>query len=325
MSFEIKDLAGLSQPLTKLIEVVSDGLGVLYRPRNIRFEADAKAYEIKTIERAKAEAEIDTQAAQLRARQDRILGIAKDNPELAERAKLRLLNREIEGQLNVEEIVERAIQVLPDAVSGDPISADWRRKFFLEAENVCEIDMQLMWGKVLAGEIAKPGSFSLRTLETLRQLSQSEAELFVRICGIAMEEGLVMLPDSDFNTALKRFGFQFGDILQLSDAGLLLYGNYAKTFPRNETEDQAKIHAEVLNNNGVFIELSGPLLISMQLPAIAFTQSGRELLPLIEKRPNEDYLTALGHSIRMRGVFAKRGTFVAQDAATSLLVFEQDL
>ena len=49
---DIKDLAGLSEPLKKLIEVVSQGIGALSRPYLIRKTADAKAYEIKTITQA---------------------------------------------------------------------------------------------------------------------------------------------------------------------------------------------------------------------------------------------------------------------------------
>ena len=32
---EIKDLVGLSQPLTKLVEVVSQGIGTVYEPTHI--------------------------------------------------------------------------------------------------------------------------------------------------------------------------------------------------------------------------------------------------------------------------------------------------
>ena len=42
------------KPLEKLIEVVSNGIGTLYRPRKIRKEADAQAYAIKVLENAKA-------------------------------------------------------------------------------------------------------------------------------------------------------------------------------------------------------------------------------------------------------------------------------
>lgn len=49
---EIKDLAGLSQPLTKFVEVVSQGIGTLYEPTHIKRMAKSRAKEIKTISSA---------------------------------------------------------------------------------------------------------------------------------------------------------------------------------------------------------------------------------------------------------------------------------
>jgi len=46
---ELKDLAGLSEPLKRLIEVVAEGIGGVSRPMLTRKNADAKAYEIKRI------------------------------------------------------------------------------------------------------------------------------------------------------------------------------------------------------------------------------------------------------------------------------------
>ena len=42
------------KPLEKLVEVISSGIGTLYRPRAIRKEAESKAYELGIIEEAKA-------------------------------------------------------------------------------------------------------------------------------------------------------------------------------------------------------------------------------------------------------------------------------
>lgn len=149
MNVEIKDLTGLSQPITKLMEVVSSAIGVAYKPRGTKAEADAKAYEIKTIARANAEAIEETSAYEFASKLNRVDALATEHPELAARAKQRLLMREIEGQLNVEAIADHAARELPSSVTSEPVSPDWRRKFFSEAENVCESDMQLLWGKVL--------------------------------------------------------------------------------------------------------------------------------------------------------------------------------
>lgn len=44
------------KPFEKLIDVISKGIGTIYKPRSIRKEADAKAYEIGIIKNAKAKA-----------------------------------------------------------------------------------------------------------------------------------------------------------------------------------------------------------------------------------------------------------------------------
>ncbi len=42
--FEIKDVAGLSEPLKRLIEVIAEGVGGVSRSLLTRKNADAKAY-----------------------------------------------------------------------------------------------------------------------------------------------------------------------------------------------------------------------------------------------------------------------------------------
>lgn len=326
MAFEMKDLAGLSQPMTKLVEFVSAGIGTLYRPIAIRGEAEARAFEIKAIAKAEAEAKAESKAIEVNASLNRIQTIAQSNPELAERARQRLLAREIEGQQNIEAIAEYASAALPNSVSSEPVGQDWRRKFFVDAENVCEQDMQLLWGKVLAGELASPGTFGLRTLDTLKQLSRREAELFRKACGLAMADGWIALPSSDINTALAAFGLTFGDILTLRDAGLILHGDHLhKNFtPPQPVTEPEKIKA-VLSNNGVLIELSGAALAQLQLPALIFTQAGREMQRLIDPEENTEYLKAVAASLRPRLINVKRGTPIPQSDGVSLITFDQDL
>ena len=48
------------KPLEKLLDVISKGVGVLYKPKEIRRNADAKAYEVKVIAKAETNAKIDS-------------------------------------------------------------------------------------------------------------------------------------------------------------------------------------------------------------------------------------------------------------------------
>lgn len=69
------------------------------------------------------------------------------------------------------------------------LTIDWFVRFFEDAGNISDEQMQELWAKVLAGEIKQPGSFSLRTLEVLRNLSKEEAEILQEIASYAIPFG----------------------------------------------------------------------------------------------------------------------------------------
>lgn len=255
----------------KWIEVVSGGIGTLYRPRSIRKGAEAEAYRIKTIAEAKAEAATIESLGQTHAQIERITLLSQQNPELVERAKARLLTREIEGQLNVEAIVENAVSNLPEAVSETPVSDDWRRRFFLEAENVCDHDLQIFWGKVLAGEVASPGRYSLRTLEVLKRLSKNEAELFCVATRLVASEGALYLP-GDHNS-VAAYGLGYGSLMVLREAGLLHEGDSSQ---RDFSAMPPHSTSTVIVINGVWIQIEKENLNQLRLPVLVFTQAGRD-------------------------------------------------
>lgn len=318
---EIKDLAGISEPTKKLIEVVSSAIGKLYEPRSIRNKADAEAYAVKALTTANGEAIAIEAEAQALAYVKQLEILANGDPELIQRARIRVLTREVEGQRNVEEIAEYALEYLPDSVSDQPISNDWRRKFFLEAENICDTDLQLLWGKVLAGETASPGSYSVRTLNVLKNLSKQEAEGFRIFCGLASDIGHVVYLGSD---QLKEFGITYTLLLSLRDAGLLHEGD---ALHRHFREVPPSINSSIESNNGVYIELSGPAIHHIQIPCLPLTQAGRELQQLIPANPNELYFKAMAKFLRARGLTVKRGSASPisghQNAMT--ISFDEDL
>jgi uncharacterized repeat protein (TIGR03899 family) len=54
--------------------------------------------------------------------------------------------------------------------------------FFAFAKSVSAEHMQTLWGRVLAKEVGQPGSFSIRSLETLKRMTYSEAVSFATAC-----------------------------------------------------------------------------------------------------------------------------------------------
>ncbi len=196
---EIKDLAGLSQPMTKLIEVVEKGVGGWAKPWQIKRIANAKAYEIETIARAlrnNSEAlnllEYDGEKVKLLCEQSGVSPeAAQELIALNERAVSRLTHREMRRQANIEKAVHYAMDELlqVEQVSAEPVDEDWIARFFNIVEDVSNEQMQQLWGRILAGEIKQPKSYSLRTLEVLRNISPEEAAAFQRICRYIVKIG----------------------------------------------------------------------------------------------------------------------------------------
>lgn len=325
---EVKDLIGLNQPLTKLVEVVSLAIGSTFRPIQIRREADAKAYATVAMAKAEAEANVAAKQIALIDKQKTIDQLGVAHPEIAERAKQRLLTKEIEGLLNIEAIAQIAAAELPAVVPEQPMNQDWRRKFFSDAENICEQDMQMLWGKVLAGELARPGHFSLRTLNTLRQLSPAEAHTFARMCGLAMEEGWVALLGHDINTSLLPFGIDYQDFMVLRDAGLLMENDsLSKSFSApTELQSSETEYQTLLVNNGLRILLHMQRSVKPSVRALIFTNAGKELQALIPNALNENYLKALApHLIAAGFTKVKRARETVVDAGRTVMSFEDDL
>ena len=211
-------VTALVSPVNKLIDVVSSMFGKAFEPKHMRKIADAKAYEINTVGEA------------IRANSDLPISYDKnaitidvtDYDELVKRAGNRLAVQEIVRQQNIENVIDYAYSDLREQEPVDNVKPDddWLLRFFSSVEDVSNDKMQMLWGRLLAGEIIKQHSFSLRTLSTLKNLSSNEALDFSRACKVAirMDEDIYILND---DKTLKAHGLSYSDMLNLQDCGLL--------------------------------------------------------------------------------------------------------
>jgi uncharacterized repeat protein (TIGR03899 family) len=308
MEIEIKDITGLGQPLTKLLEVVEKGVGKIYESVHLRKMAQAKADEIKLLEQAKTDAEV-SRAKQLAVLPDEIIvQLPHVADEVVERAKLRLAQQEIRRQLNLDRIVTEAVTSLPEQVDSVEVDSGWIARFFSAAADVSDTEMQTMWGKLLAGETASPGRFNARALEVLKNLSKEEAELFAHACTFVTgaNEYIIKVPtatkqfiSSYDDKALAELGLKFEQILQLVDAGLM--------HPSTETTldfGVGKSTVRLMNNGRFFTLALDPEVDSkkINLHVYTFTLAGRQLGTLVPNTFNEKYLALLAERFKTHGV-----------------------
>jgi uncharacterized repeat protein (TIGR03899 family) len=312
---DFKDIAGLSEPLKRLIEVVAEGIGGISRPLLIRKNANAKAYEIRTIAKAIADSQkllgpIQYESGTILIESSTITG-QRMLPEAAldQRVIARMAYQEAKKQSNIEHITQYAADELREEQTIDPESpsSDWTARFFRIAEDITTDQMQMLWGKVLAGEVKKPGSYSLRTLDLLKNISQQEAEMFARVGKIAFQSATVaFVPNPDNGKYLKEhFGLSFGDFLILREIDLLAPNDLGFTYGLAEHDDTQ--HVLTCGNTCVVIDRQKGTP-EQKLAIIAFTEIGRQLLTLVEKIPADpDYIKKFASLFRREGVSIKSG------------------
>lgn len=265
----------ISAPLTKLIEVVAAGCGRLHEPSNIRRTAAAQGDALVLMEEAKARAS-----------------------DIALRAAQRAIDVEVRRQANIEAIVAKAQRQLPAVVSESPVDPDWVSRVIQTCQDISDEEMQSLWARTLAGEVAQPGSFSLRTVHVLAQLSKPEALAFEALCTQALQVKGTRYPMVFTNelAEVKSIGLGSSDFLRiLEEAGLISKGELGYSVghaPGGHVAfvagDSREIHVSNHKTDDGIGSLDLQFYSTNKVPVgyYLFTGAGRELANLVENVPS---------------------------------------
>ena len=198
----------------------------------------------------------------------------------------------------------KAILYAEEALSGDSqappdrsIADDWLFTWRDYAGKVSTEDLQQLWGKVLAGEVKSPGSYSLRTLEFLKGLSKEEAEQISKLGSFVVEGRIVR----SLKQYLEDQGISFGLLLAMQELGLLS-GVEAIGLRTSYKSTVAERFVRGLRSNGkiLVVEHEDPNKVFM-LEVYLLTAVGSQLLGLGSFPPNLDYLRFVGKEIVKQG------------------------
>lgn len=315
---DIKDLVGLSEPLKKLIEVVAEGVGAISHPFLIKAKADAKAFEIRTIAQAISDSQkllgtmkYEDGSVVVESTLNQEILPAPEN-DIEQRIIQRIAYQQAKKQSNLEHVVQHAANELKSEqeVTQEKPDSDWITRFFGISEDISTDHMQVLWGKILAGEVKRPGSYSLRTLELLKNMSQQEAELFVRAGKIAIVSyDKVFIPNPDNGKYLaEKFNLSFIDLLGLREIGLLVPNDLQFSLTTN-TEDSPPVFTTGRTCIIVYRPKDAP---QQNLNCIVFTEIGKQLFQLIEQSSVADpeYIKRFAGFWRREGVEIKSGVIV---------------
>ena len=281
------------EPATKLIGAVQSAIGKAYEPRHIRRLADAKAYEISAIGQAMREAS------------DIPITYQKGDIELdttdfdlfVKRTQSRLAYQELTKQNNIEAVVNQSYQILEGEplVPNEPVDQGWLLRFMDSVEDISDSDLQRLWAKILSGEIKQPKSYSLRTLETLRNISNDEAKLFEQLCDYIIVSGdKCFLPR--YEALQNTYNISYGNLLRLSECGLI---NTDAMIVLNINIENGRRH--IANNDKIVIvaetERDQQKLSIAQYP---LTAVGIEIFKLFGHNVSDSYILDFARNLKKK-------------------------
>jgi len=306
--------------IIKLWESLADkGIGGLLKPWQTRREGRA-AVDVKRLEMLElAQAQRDADGIRAGTRLLLASGAIIDAPDPSHQGTTGAADTQVLQPLNdvvsknrLADAARREINIAKAVIAAEvdleadtnsppeeSVSEDWLFRWRDSAATVSDKDLQSLWGRVLAGEVRAPGTFSLRTLEFLRNLSQSEARSIERVAPFIVQGTIFRNPE----VLSSAHGIRFDELLALQELGLL--SGLDSVGLKMEWRTQI---AGVTGFNRV-LRGSGRLLLvkhsetekTLDLKVFMITTMGQQVFPLANAEANEQWLHLVGQEIKAMG------------------------
>jgi hypothetical protein len=232
---------------------------------------------------AKASATSDAEKDVIAAAGDLATRQIMSGSGLAERAISYTFRESILKQENREKIVELACEELKNDKSNVDANMDigpeWLNHFARFAENVSSDDLRSLWSKILAGEIKRPGTISIRALQQISIMSRDDAALIHTTLSFAV--GAFIFRDG--YTEEKSLG----EAMACEHLGILS-GVEGLLSMKPKLKADNPIH---FISGRLGISLTPEKDVTISIPAYPLSAFGRELLTIAgELAPQEPYM-----------------------------------
>lgn len=257
---EIKNLTGLSKPLTKLVDVIANGCKWIAEPYQIKRIADANAY-----------------ASSVQSKEEFKQGLRDSLLEYTKRSMLSIReSKQIDNLLNILNFAGQELLAI-DKINDTPVSPEWSSRFFDYAQNIYDEEAQTIWAKILAQETATPGKFFKRTLDILHNIETFEAKWFAELCQFVLDDSFIHM-----DIIHSKF-FEYNKLQSMVDCGLLNAQECIISF--DNTVDSINFKSHYLKRG---ISQLQPSNISMS--GFALTDAGNQLYKITQVSSNLEFV-----------------------------------
>jgi len=199
--------------------------------------------------------------------------------------------------------------IIPEIEAAE-INTDWINNFESEAKPKSTEEMQQLFGRILAGEIQRPSSFSIRTVKLMGQLDMKVAATFRRLCSLCIylksgpnviDARAISLGGNAASNSLQGYGLTFDVLNMLNEHGLIIadynsWRDYRYSIAEQNNKDansfvqpfQYQNQQWALVNHG-----NERRAQEFRLHGVKLSEAGAQLLSIVDIEPVESYTTAL--------------------------------
>lgn len=192
-------------------------------------------------------------------------------------------------RINIGTIFRNAFQRFrPQKIESNKIhlDADWFARFIDYAQDVSDDEMRLLWAKIISGELDKPNSISVMTLETLRNMSKRDSEIFHKLTSYSLvdnEGGYPFIPNNGMfiNEEYKTdeyYGICYDELLWMQELRLINL-NPGLEINFNKESDSSRIETTLSCGKLSMVITSD---YDVTIPSYVYTRVGAQLHSLIE-------------------------------------------
>ena len=221
-------------------------------------------------------------------------------PKLA----LRAIEIEKSEALRKEININKAILIAEDILAEDSqqpsnrkIEDDWLFSWRDYASNVSAVELQDLWGRILAGEIKSPGSYSLRALQFLKSLNKEEAEIISKVAQFVVD-GAIYRKKIAF---LEKKGIELSDLIFLQELGILSGVDKIGLTQTYISVKQDKLQVTLRSNNKAIMLKHEDVNKSVTPSVYLVSAIGKQIFGINKFKSDEAYLAAIAKEYAKQG------------------------
>lgn len=223
-------------------------------------------------------------------------------PDYAQLAFNSAAAEQLRKDINVAKALIYAEKELEEDGSEPPaktVEDDWLHRWREAASTTSNESMQELWGRLLAGQIKNPNSFSLRSLEALRNFSHHDAKMAEIIASYVINNEFIF-DESSYKVRKVNTGkneYVSHDLLvKAADLGLIV-DIRTGTERHLESFKEGTFEVPLVCHNKIILALDKDESRHFSLPVYALTTIGRDILSLCSANANEGYMNTVAKYI----------------------------